>query len=73
MRQHIRPVYGGCLHDDKIIVTPMLAPVVKKGLAAPETIAYVAINKYADSLPLLRELFSRALRITLIERACLHP
>ena len=55
VRQHIRPVYGGCLHDDKIIVTPMLAPVVKKGLAAPETIAYVATNKYADSLPLYRQ------------------
>lgn len=55
VRRHIRPVYGGCAYDSQIIEAPMLPLPIKKGLASPELIAAIAINKYVDHLPLYRQ------------------
>jgi transposase len=53
--QHIRPKFGGCFYDSEIIIAPMLASPIKGGLAAAETIAHIAVNKYQDHLPLYRQ------------------
>lgn len=55
VKQHVRFKYGDCPYDSKIITAPMLLQPIKKGLASPEIIAYTALNKYADHLPLYRQ------------------
>lgn len=55
VRQHIRFKYGGCPYDSTIITAPMLPQPIPKGLASPEFIAHIAINKYEDHLPLYRQ------------------
>jgi transposase len=55
IRQHIRFKYGGCQYDSTIITAPMLNQPIDKGSASSEIIAYIAVNKYQDHLPLYRQ------------------
>lgn len=55
IRCHIRPKYGGCQFGSQIITAPMLPIPIQKGFASAEMIAEIAVNKFADHLPLYRQ------------------
>ncbi len=55
VRCHVRPKYGGCRFDSEILTAAMLPIPIKKGFASAELIAEIAINKFADHLPLYRQ------------------
>jgi transposase len=51
--RHIRPQYA-CRHCETISAAPVAPAVIDGGLAAPGVLAWVAISKYLDHLPLYR-------------------
>ncbi|MBM5574314.1 transposase [Deefgea sp. CFH1-16] len=51
--RHIRPQYA-CRQCETIIAAPVLAAVIDGGMATPGLLAWVAISKYLDHLPLYR-------------------
>lgn len=61
VKQHVRPQYS-CRQCDKVISAPMPTQLIDKGIPGPGLLAQVAINKYADHLPLYRQeqIFARS-------------
>jgi transposase len=53
VHRHIRPQYA-CRACETISAAPVPAAIIDGGLAAPGLLAWVAISKYADHLPLYR-------------------
>jgi transposase len=53
VHRHIRPQYA-CRPCETITAAPIPAAIIDGGLAAPGLLAWVAIGKYADHLPLYR-------------------
>jgi transposase len=53
VHRHIRPQYA-CRACETITAAPVPAAIIDGGLAAPGLLAWVAIGKYADHLPLYR-------------------
>jgi transposase len=53
VHRHIRPQYA-CRACETITAAPIPAAIIDGGLAAPGLLAWVAIGKYADHLPLYR-------------------
>jgi hypothetical protein len=53
VHRHIRPQYA-CRACETITAAPVPAAIIDGGLAAPGLLAWVAIGKYADHLPLHR-------------------
>jgi len=53
VRRHIRPQYA-CRACESVTAAPVPAAVIDAGLAAPGLLAWLAISKYADHLPLYR-------------------
>lgn len=51
--RHIRPQYA-CRHCETVSAAPIAPAVIDGGLAAPGLLAWVAISKYLDHLPLYR-------------------
>lgn len=51
--RHIRPQYA-CRHCETISAAPVPPAVIDGGMAAPGLLAWVAISKYLDHLPLYR-------------------
>ena len=52
---HVRPKYG-CPHcKTGVRIAPMPPQPVPKSLAAPSLLAFIAVSKYADALPLYRQ------------------
>ena len=52
---HVRPKYG-CPHcKTGVRIAPMPPQPIPKSLASPSLLAYVAVSKYADALPLYRQ------------------
>lgn len=51
--RHIRPQYA-CRACETVTAAPVPAAVIDGGLAAPGLLAWVAVSKYADHLPLYR-------------------
>jgi transposase len=52
---HVRPKYG-CPHcKTGVHIAPMPPQPIPKSLASPSLLAYVAVSKYADALPLYRQ------------------
>ena len=55
MIRHIRPKYA-CRHCETGIKTaPLPTQIIPKSIATPGLLAYIAISKYADALPLYRQ------------------
>ena len=53
--RHIRPKYA-CRHCETGIKTaPLPTQIIPKSIATPGLLAYIAISKYADALPLYRQ------------------
>ncbi|MEM7082609.1 MAG: IS66 family transposase zinc-finger binding domain-containing protein, partial [Pseudomonadota bacterium] len=53
--KHVRRTYRCISCEGKIKTTPRPAQPIPKSNASPGTLAYVAISKYADGLPLYRQ------------------
>lgn len=53
VHRHIRPQYA-CRTCETVTAAPVPAAVIDGGLAAPGLLAWVAVSKYADHLPLYR-------------------
>ena len=53
VHRHIRPQYA-CRACETVIAAPVPPAVIDGGLAAPGLLAWVAVSKYADHLPLYR-------------------
>lgn len=51
--RHIRPQYA-CRHCETMVTDPVAPAIIDNGLAAPGLLAWVAISKYLDHLPLYR-------------------
>lgn len=52
---HVRPKYGCPTCKTGVHVAPMPPQPIPKSLASPSLLAYVAVSKYADALPLYRQ------------------
>jgi len=61
VRRDVHPQYA-CRHCETIVAEPVAPAIVDRGIAAPGLLAQVAIQKYADHLPLYRQeaIFARA-------------
>lgn len=53
VRRHIRPQYA-CRRCETVTAAPVAPAVIDGGLAAPGLLAWVAVGKYLDHLPLYR-------------------
>jgi transposase len=53
--QHVRPKYACPACKTGVRIAPMPPAMVPKSLASPSLLAYVAVSKYADALPLYRQ------------------
>lgn len=53
--RHVRQTYRCPSCEGQLTTAPMPAQPIPKSLATPGTLAYVAISKYADGLPLYRQ------------------
>lgn len=53
VHRHIRPQYA-CRACESVTAAPVPAAIIDAGLAAPGLLAWLAISKYADHLPLYR-------------------
>lgn len=53
VHRHIRPQYA-CRACESVTAAPVPPAVIDGGLAAPDLLAWVAVSKYADHLPLYR-------------------
>lgn len=53
VHRHIRPQYA-CRSCETVTAAPVPAAVIDGGLAAPGLLAWVAVSKFADHLPLYR-------------------
>ena len=54
VRRDVYPQYA-CRHCETIVAEPVAPTIIDGGLAAPGLLAQVAIQKYADHLPLYRQ------------------
>ncbi|MDN5873844.1 MAG: IS66 family transposase [Sinobacteraceae bacterium] len=54
VRRDVYPQYA-CRHCETIVAEPVAPALIDRGLAAPGLLAQVAIQKYADHLPLYRQ------------------
>lgn len=54
VRRDVYPQYA-CRHCDTIVAEPVAPAIIDGGMAAPGLLAQVAIQKYADHLPLYRQ------------------
>jgi transposase len=52
---HVRPKYGCPRCKTGVRIAPMPPQPIPKSVAAPSLLAYVAVSKYADALPLYRQ------------------
>jgi transposase len=52
---HVRPKYGCPACKTGVQIAPMPPQPVPKSVASPSLLAYVAVSKYADALPLYRQ------------------
>jgi transposase len=52
---HVRPKYGCPRCKTGVHVAPLPPQPIPKSLASPSLLAYVAVSKYADALPLYRQ------------------
>jgi transposase len=52
---HVRPKYGCPRCKTGVHLAPMPPQPIPKSLASPSLLAYVAVSKYADALPLYRQ------------------
>jgi transposase len=52
--QHIRPKYACKSCEANVVIADRLPEPIEKGLPGPGLMAYVAVSKYADHLPLYR-------------------
>ncbi len=52
---HVRPKYGCPACKTGIHIAPLPPQPIPKSLASPSLLAYVAVSKYADALPLYRQ------------------
>jgi transposase len=52
---HVRPKYGCPTCKTGVHIAPMPPQPIPKSLASPSLLAYVAVSKYADALPLYRQ------------------
>jgi transposase len=52
---HVRPKYGCPTCKTGVYIAPMPPQPIPKSLASPSLLAYVAVSKYADALPLYRQ------------------
>jgi transposase len=60
---HVRPKYVcPCCEEKSVIQKPMPAQIIPKSFASPSLLAYIAVSKYVDHLPLYRleNIFERA-------------
>jgi len=53
--RHVRQTYQCPNCEGQLTTAPMPAEPIPRSLATPGTLAHVAINKYADGLPLYRQ------------------
>ncbi len=53
VHRHIRPQYA-CRNCETITAAPVAAAVIDGGMAAPGLLAWIAVSKYLDHLPLYR-------------------
>lgn len=53
VHRHIRPQYA-CRACERVTAAPVPAAIIDGGMAAPGLLAWVAVSKYADHLPLYR-------------------
>lgn len=53
--QHVRPKYACKACAAHVAIAPRLPEPIEKGLPGPGLLAYVAVSKYADHLPLHRQ------------------
>ena len=53
VHRHIRPQYA-CRRCETVSATPVPAALIDGGLAAPRLLAWVAVSKFVDHLPLYR-------------------
>ena len=53
VHRHIRPQYA-CRNCETVTAAPIPAAVIDGGMAAPGLLAWVAVSKFADHLPLYR-------------------
>ncbi len=54
MIEHIRPKYACQACEANVVIADVLPEPIDKGLPGPGLLAYVAVSKYADHLPLYR-------------------
>jgi transposase len=54
VRRDVYPQYA-CRHCEAIVAEPVAPTIIDSGMAAPRLLAQVAIQKYADHLPLYRQ------------------
>lgn len=54
VRRDVHPQYA-CRHCQTIVAEPVAPAILDRGMAAPGLLAQVAIQKYADHLPLYRQ------------------
>lgn len=52
--RHVRPKYGCPKCKEGVRIAPVPAQPIPRSLASPSLLAYVAVSKYADALPLYR-------------------
>jgi transposase len=52
---HVRPKYGCPRCKTGVRIAPMPPQPIPKSVASPSLLAYVAVSKYADALPLYRQ------------------
>jgi transposase len=52
--EHIRPKYACDTCEANVVIAERLPEPIEKGLPGPGLLAYVAVSKYADHLPLYR-------------------
>jgi transposase len=52
---HVRPQYGCPTCKTGVRIAPLPPQPIPKSLASPSLLAYVAVSKYADALPLYRQ------------------
>jgi transposase len=53
--EHIRPKYACRACEANVVIAERLPEPIDKGLPGPGLLAYVAVSKYADHLPLYRQ------------------